>query len=212
MQRDDAVAQIALQLGNRTDLNSAIITTMQLVIETELESNGVLTPWFLLTEDSSTVLPLNERRVEIPTDFLLEAEDWGLGIENEDGEILWLKKDDYDILVERYLNIVGRPQRYALVGKYYYCFPYNPDSAHVLRMRYYAKAPSVVTGNIENAWLKYAPDAVIAYTGFYLADRVLQNSELAAKFNAAKQAALVRLVTHEESRNHTNRRYQMGDD
>lgn len=211
MLRDDAVNMIALQLGNRTDLNDKIITVMQLVQDTELEATGVLMPWFLLTEDASTVLAAGESRVAIPTDFLLEDEDWGVGIEDENGYVDWLKKGDYDDLAVGYKDVTGVPKQYSLNGSYFYLFPLDPNADHVIHMRYYAKADNITSNNIENVWLKYAPDAVIAYTGFYLADRVLQNTELANKFAAAKQAAFVRLVTHNESRMHANRHYRMGD-
>lgn len=212
MLRDDAVNLIALQLGNRTDLNATIITAMQLVQDTELEATGVLMPWFLLTESASTVLAAGEARVALPNDFILEDEDWGLGIEDENGVIKWLRKEDYDVLQATYGDGTGKPKYYSLNGSYFYMFPKNPDADEVIHMRYYARADNITSGNIENAWLKHAPDAVMAYTGFYIADRILQNAELASKFAAAKQAAFVRLVTHNESRMHANRQYRMGDE
>ncbi len=211
MLRDDAVRLIAQQLGNRRDLDSTIITTMQLVQETELEENGVLTPWFLLTEGASATIAALQTRVALPSDFIIEDEAWALGVEQTDGTVKWLKKDNYDDLYQTYKDTTGEPQYYSLNGGYFYLFPVRADSAMTVKMRYYAKAENITSANIENAWLKHAPDAVIAYTGFYIADRILQNSELASKFAAAKQAAFVRLVTLEEARAHTNRSYSMGD-
>lgn len=211
MLRDDAVQMIALQLGNRTDLDAQIVTVMQLVQETELEATGVLTPWFLLTEDSFVTLAPGTSRVAVPTDFIIEDEDWGLGIEDTNGVTKWLQKQDYDDLQQTFGNSSGMPKYYSLNGGYFYLFPVEADSYVTVRMRYYAHAQNITSANLENAWLQYAPDAVIAYTGFYIADRILQNTELAERFARAKQAAFVRLVTLDEARKHTNRQYQMGD-
>jgi hypothetical protein len=211
MLRDEAVSLIALQLGNRTDLNTTIVQVMQLVQDTELEQTGVMLPWFLLSEDSTTTIAPGVRRVALPNDFILEDEDWGLGRENDNGDVVWLEKCDYDVLLQKFRECAGPLQAYSINGGYYYLFPVNNDAAEVLHMRYYAKAESVADSNIENAWLKHAPDALIAFTGYYLAARVLQNMELASIFQAAKQAAFVRLANLNEARLHTNHRYQMGE-
>ena len=211
MLRDEAISLIALQLGNRTDLNATILTVLQHVQETILEGDARNLPWFLLKEDSTTTVPTGATRVALPTDFLLEEEDWCLARENADRSLTILEKDDYDFLLNKWSTASGTVEAYSLNGDYFYLFP-AMAADQVLHMRYLGRDASLGTGNIQNNWLKYAADLLIAKTGEYIASRVLQNVELAARFqNDAVQAAN-RLYTLNEARQHAGRNYIMGGD
>lgn len=75
MLRDAAVALIASRMGQRTDLNAAILLEMALVITTKLEENAVMTPWFLLHREDTLVSVAASDLIALPADFIVSAED-----------------------------------------------------------------------------------------------------------------------------------------
>lgn len=209
MIRDEVVSLLARRLNNRTDIDTDIITEMQLVQATVLEQNGRFLPWFLMTEQALEVTDVGENRVRVPDDFLAEVEGQRIWIQNPT-TLEWLKlaKDDEMTLEEEYGTATGLPEKYAIAGDHFTLFP-TPDSNYSIRLRYAAKATGLDT-NVENAWLQYAPDLLIAYVGRNLAKTLLQNPELAAQFGDQVQPGWDRLLAMHELREDTNQDYRMG--
>jgi hypothetical protein len=206
MLRDTAVSIIAQRLGQRTDLTAAIIVEMQLQQDTALERNGKFTPWFLLSEWSSANTVANEERVPLPTDFLMEADEYPFQIYLDP---TWtnLVKTGYDYARKTYPE-PGQSKLYAMGDGYFYLFP-NPDQIYPIRMKYYKKGLDITASNIENAWLKYAPDLVIAQTGEVMARQYTQNMQLAETFKAQAIEAFNSLYSQHVAREEVNRERKM---
>lgn len=201
------------RLGKRTNpnLRATCVLEAQYVQEFELESAPVL-PWFLITENASATLTVNERRVEVPTDFLRELEEEGeLEIVLSDGTRRTLKKKTWD----ENLNWHGAeatadaPENYSLVGKYFMIFPL-PTLALSLRMRYYAKDTLVADSSVETLWLKYAADLLLSKAGYRVSSFHLRDTEKAAEFAADITRAEKRLSDVETARAEANLSRKMG--
>lgn len=203
MQRDEAVTIVARRLGNRTDLNSAIIAEMQLAQSTfEHHWPSDTYPWFLLTESASTSTNTDDERVQLPSDFIQEVEEAALWIQQDDGSYLEMCKYDLDTL-RRAEPASGRPRKYAVLGQYIHFWPV-PDSTYAIKMIYVAE-DTVLDSNVENKWLKYAPELLIAATGLRMAAYV-QNKIVMDLF-LQQQGELIRTLVHDSlDRSLTNRR------
>ena len=214
MTRDEAIALIQQQLGFRTDLESTIILNLkaaQLLLEKEPTK-----PWFLLSEDSYVRTTAAEQRLQLPSDFLQEAEEAVLRYvpdEDDDADVdtsneVELVKEDYDVLRVNYKsNVEGPPEAYALVGEYFRLFP-TPDDDYLIRMIYY-KQDTVLDTNVENAWLKHAPYVLMGKAGWQIAS-ALRDSFAQTTFSKWEAQGRVILFSQNEARAHVNRSYQVG--
>ena len=213
MTRSQAVALIQQQLGFRSDLSSEIVTNLQYA-QTLLES-GPTKPWFLISEDSYTDTESGESRVPVPTDFLQETDQAVLRYVPDDltdGEVD-LKKDDFDVLRKNYLDedtgtiAEGAPESYALVGDYFRIFP-TPDDAYRLRMIYY-KQDTVLSSDVENGWLKWAPFLLIGKAGGMIAS-ALRDPAAVGTFQRWEQEGRLLLASQSTDRDMANRDMQIG--
>lgn len=213
MYRDTLIAQLQYRLGNRTGLEAKMIAEMDFVQQTLCEGTGAFTPWFLETEIASVSTQVDEERVQLPEDFLGEIEDqalWLYDATNEDAPYTELHKSSYDRLILRH-QIAGIPSEYAMAGDYFLLRPI-PDDIYTIRMRYYAQDVLPSTGNIENKWLKEAPDLILAELGTIIAGEYIRNPQLAAEYAQKATIARDRLYKRHERRMHANRTYGMGED
>ena len=210
MLRDTLVGLLEARL-NRTDLNASILAEMLLVQSVHLEGQGTFTPWFLESEMSSASTVIDEERVPLPLDFLCAIEDEPLWLYDTTVTPVWAKlgKTSVGLLTERY-TAPGRPLRYAVTDDYLILAPV-PNAVFSLKMRYYMRDVEPTT-NIENKWLKYAPDLMLAVLGEIMARQYLQNQKLAEGFATDVIAARSRLYIQHEARQHAGRVYQMGED
>jgi len=174
MNRDTAVASIARALGNRTDQNDNIVAEMQ-VQQVRLEQDTRLNPWWLESEMSTASTTASEERVAVPANWTAQYELGGMWIYDPAtgvGDETELYKYDIDDLKRTYGNTEGRPKGYARTGLYYRFVPI-PDQVYTLRQLYYKK-DTVLSSNVSNGWLTYAPELLIARTGMIMAQN-LQN-------------------------------------
>ena len=206
MIRDDAIALIKQGLGFRSDLDAQILTQMKFEQEV-LERKSTL-PWFLLSEFSNINTVIGEERLPVPTDFLQEY---------EEGTLWWFDstataEDQWTQLGKALLDEVktaepGTPDTYVVTGPYFRLFPV-PDAVYNMKMVYY-KQGVVLDNNVENEWLKYASDWLMALTGLHMAEDI-ENDKAAAKFQQRVVLAEDRIARENEARKHTNVRYIMG--
>ena len=196
MLRDKAVDILMGRLGNRTNtsLRQTIIDEMVFAQETILE--GALEfPWFLISELATETTVAEEERFAVPVDFLAEWEDGGLYVQETDGTETLLIRDSWDILKSQaLLEAAGKPKYYDIAGEYYLLRP-TPDDTYTIKQRYYQRALSLAgvygdAANIENKWLKYASDWLIAETGVVVAGQRLQSEKMVQMF--AGQATMAR--------------------
>jgi len=213
MYRDTLIANLQYRLGNRTGLETKMISEMDFIQQTLLEGTGAFTPWFLETEMANVNTQADEERVQLPEDFLGEVEGqalWLYDADNTDEPYTELHKSDYDRLILKH-QIPGTPSEYAMAGDYF-LLRAIPDDIYNIRMRYYATDVLPSTGNIENKWLKHASDLFIAELGYIIAGKYIRNPQLAAEFQQDSIIARDRLYKKHERRQHTNRVYGMGED
>lgn len=208
MTRDEGVAMIQQVLGFRTDLTDTIVTNLKLA-QQQLEL-GPTKPWFMLSEESTTVTEDGEERVEIPSDFIKEYNEEGLTYIPDDTDVkpVQLRKDDLDTLRANFLNVVpGPPEAYSLEGNYFRIFP-EPDDAYTIRMLYY-KQQTVLSTNVENNWLKYNPYLLLGTAGMQVAGS-LRDANALQVFQGWLTAGLKILNGHDTDRGLSNRALQMG--
>lgn len=206
MLRDKAISIIARRLGNRTDLDADILDEMQLVQES-LEHGDKL-PFFLLSEMASTSTTADEERVVLPGDFLKEYEEGALWYYDASAAEQWtpLTRAAMEELKGAELG-TGEPQYYALADNYIRLAPI-PDAVYSLKMLYYAE-DTVLDTDIENNWLKYAPEWIIAETGARVATYI-QNDKLVQRFMQDILTSSDRFWRYAEARKHSNQDYRMG--
>lgn len=212
MLRDAAVELIKSRIGNRTDLDTAIVTEMQQAQTTALERNGIFYPWFLETE--LITLGTTEAGTEtlaLPSNWLAEIEEQSMWIYDAtlDVPFFELKKGAYDVALQRF-PANAKPQRYSLNKNNLLLKP-TPDAAYVIQTRYFA-VDDVLNVDIENDWLKYASDWLIGETGIIIARDYIQDDQMAQRFVAAAQRGRDRVFIENEARQHVGRAYQMGED
>lgn len=213
MDRDSAIVAIKGRLKRSSDssLDASIISEMQ-IIQTDLEKSPTL-PWFLVQSDLPLSVSAGVETVTVPTGFLREVESdngGGLWLLTTDSEWIEIPKDDLAIIRAKWPSGTARPIRYALSNETLFLRPIA-DVGYSLRMNAYIE-DDILSSNIENKWLKHAPEIVIAMTtakiaGTYTHDKVAEAKALA---DAATARGL--LDNETEARLHSNRSYSMGDD
>lgn len=217
MTRDDAVTRIQRILGFTTSFTTEIIDALkdaQVDLETGVQypqGIGTFLPWFLIPELSYIDTVADEERVPLPSDYIQEAEISALWIfdstaTDPEDEYTHLAKGDLDALRVLYPG-TGQPRAYALVGQYYRLKP-TPDDVYRLKHIYYAK-DAVLSSNIENNWLKYAPTLMIGTAGRKIA-AARRDQAAVAEFQRMELEGRTRLFAADEGRKHENMAYVMG--
>lgn len=218
MTRDQAVALIKARLKRPADtaLNAQIVTELETVQQFVLEESGIIRPWFLLTENLTTVTEIGEPRVVIPTGFLDEYEDGALWILNPDSnEYERLTRGTFEELrlsdtLVQYRDDDGRgmPRAYSLDGNYFRLDPV-PAAVYTLQILVYVKDDLPANGSDTNQWLTYAAELLTSEAGLVIAQGYLQDEAAAAFFEGRRKAALDRLQRQNEGRKHSNKDYRM---
>lgn len=229
MTRDDAIKLILMRCGMRQNdktLQDACVVEMQLAQQTKLE-RAAFKPWFLLSENETTVTESFEERIPLPRGFLQEYEEGSLWIRDYDDDRDGLpgytpppynevKKVDYEQEGERF-QFDGRPRVYSIVHDYFTLSP-RPNGNYQLKMRYYKAAPliadafSSAAGASSNVWLDLAPDWLIGETGAIIAGSYIKDAATAAEFKAQAENARAAIMVEHVARDEANRSRQMGDD
>lgn len=207
MTRDEAIAQIQILLGFRTDQSANIITCMK-TAQVLLESNPIK-PWFLLSEKTTRITTVDEPRLSLPDDFLMEHEENGLMYvpDDTDEDLVLLRKELKDVLDKNYGRDSGAPEAYTLDGNYFRIYPV-PDDVYTLEMFYYQQ-DDVLDSNIENGWLKYAPYLLMGEAGQLIAQG-LRDAKAETIFKEMAMKGRDSLYRENEARKHTNTTPQIG--
>lgn len=217
MLRDLAVSIAARRIGFRTDTDVTDALTAELqAVQSELEggvqlaNGGVFLPWFLLTEIASNTSTPDEPRVLVPADFLMETDEGeaALWLVDTEGKDVALSKDAYAALHAANPD-PGQPKAYALVGQYFRLVP-TPNAIYPLKIIYYAKDQDLST-NIENQWLKYAPELLMAKAIAKVAES-LKDMELVSLQEARAVREALKLYNTHIARQEANASRSMGDD
>lgn len=211
MTLDEAITQFSTLLGFRTDMVSkapAMLTNAQAQYE-----RGPVYPWFLLSEDSTILTELGDRRVPVPGDYIAEYEEGALFYDAQDGsDEEPLYKYDNDYLMKKVgSKTTGTPKWYSQDGKYFNIFPLPSAARYQLVMKYYKHDTviSSLSGSATNLWLTNAPECLIGLAGARLATGLRDNVAL-AQFQKMESDARAQLNIQNEEKKHSNRIYQIG--
>lgn len=206
-----AITMLKFRLGSRTDADLDTLIPLEMdQAQFELEHGGE-PPWFLLTEDAYAITDVADRRLPVPADFLLEADEDCLWVEDANGNRIPLEKGEFDASLAYWGAKQGFPVGYALAGRYFQLFPI-PDQAYTVWMKYYAadKQPSSLLTTDTNLWLTWGQDLLLARTGRRMAT-YLRDSELVQVFAGEELAAITRIRLENVVREETNRSRSKGD-
>lgn len=217
MTRDEAVNVIkrglSFRLGTSQDDN--IVAELQ---EAQAKAErgepdliaGVICPmpWFLKTYDQTLSVTADNPDVTLPTDFL--AEDDGEGpyyTPASSAYPVYLRKWNQQAPNQTAPDLNQTEAFYEVRKTTLRIYP-TPETAWTLYWSYFAK-DSLLTSNIENTWLEYAPNVLIALAGQSMAID-LRNKAAVEKFGKLYIAAIRGIETDNFRREFNNRRIQMG--
>jgi hypothetical protein len=202
------------RLGNRTEpeLRALCLLEMQLAQETIMEGGPVL-PWFIVTEEATVLTTPQERRVEVPEDFIREVD--------QEKPLMYRPASEADKVLDKKSfeeamtwygsNSEGPPEVYAMRGDYFMIFP-KPDAAYTLVLPgYYARQTAPADSTAENKWQKWASDLCIATAGKQIAEKhIKDDTGLGMMFEKDIALAYDRLNRMEVAREEANRDRRMG--
>jgi hypothetical protein len=120
---------------------------------------------------------------------------------------LRLRKDKLNILEDCYLRSEGPPKAYSLDGEVLSIFPL-PDDVYSITYRYFAQ-DEVLSTDVENQWLKYAPYLLMGVAGLQLAP-ALGNTTGTQVFTKWQTEGKIQLYRENEARMHVGETYQIG--
>lgn len=189
MTKADVVQLLGWRLGDRDDMAARIDAELPFIQEQVLEAQPWC-PWFLLTEEATASTTVGERRVPLPEDFLMEAEESHLYITLVHGDIP-LVKMDFDSALAKYPG-EGTPVAYAIQGRNLCLFPV-PGEVWPITMNFYGRDVSIRDDSANSLWLKYAGDLVLAELGKVIAGKHIKDANAAAAFALDAQTAWNRL-------------------
>lgn len=201
------------RLGDRAEpaLRATCVLEAQLVQQTELEG-GAFLPWFLVSRSQTGTLSVGAREHVVPTGFIRELdEESALLVTNPAGNEITLIKKPYDEL-RRWHGLEATadvPENYCLSGSHFLIFPL-PNLALATRYRCYKGATLLNDDGVETSWSRYAPDLLLAHTGYNVATKHLAWPEKAAEFKDDKSTAMGRLIAMDTARAEANIDRNMG--
>lgn len=156
----EVIQQSLLQVG--ADTAPAILRLQQ--AQNIIEKSPVL-PWFL---DATTTLTTvaGTKTITPPADFAMEIAEQPLYYIPSSGEPQEVYKDSEEYL-KKNLYTPGPPQGWIWRGSLIELYP-TPDAAYTLELAY-SKKDDVLSTDMENLWLRYAPYWLIGAAGYLLA-------------------------------------------
>ncbi len=210
MTRDEAIAEIREGLSFNSRLDESIVISALKTAQRMLEKEAEL-PWFLGVFEHPLVTVTDTPTVTLPANFLRDTETGTLFVVNDEGypgrnEVF--KTPFYqDVDFDRDGEDEGYPVYYKLEVSDIRLYP-TPDKVYNLRLNYFKK-DDVLTTNVENLWLKHAPDLLIGYAGQVVCMKT-KDSKSYQTFSAMRAEAQSILTRETIARRETGVQYQMG--
>jgi len=203
MNFDEMIDVVGRRLGNRTDLDTWILSEMKLA-QDALEDGDVI-PWFLQTTADVTITNGTEYGTgPLPTGFIQEIEEEGFWLKDFTTtlRVYELIKAEPKILIQSTIDNElpnnNTPGFYALGEGAILTYPISTNATETIDVHFYAKDTTVPANDATtNAWATNAAELLIAETGMRIAP-YLDNKAALASFNSSRNEAMGRLVkTHE---------------
>jgi hypothetical protein len=172
--RDEAVAFIKFNLGNRTgsELDDAIIARLKQA--QRLIEQGRSLPYFLKEEDANFSLDASGDDVVFPTDFLREVQNETFHYQSTvSNNWVYLEKvsprEGTHAFDDTASEEPGRPRAYSIMRSGFRFYP-ERDVAYDLIFSYYKSAGTLDSNVADNLWLVNAPDILIGRAGSLIAE------------------------------------------
>jgi len=178
MDRTTAVAEIKRGLGFRQTQDSSIILALQSA-QRILETGRTLPDW-LIEYDAEIVVTADDPEIVLPTGFLRMHDDYDMYYSNSNSARVFIPRKNYTEAYQAYVasgdeedgHIEQPTSSYPKVwvqrsNEAALLIP-TPSVSFSMFLTYY-KAAELLTSNVENAWLKYAPDLIIGLAGIKIA-------------------------------------------
>jgi len=189
MLRSVAIQRIADGLGNRSGLSDKIALRLQ-EAQRDLEAGKTL-PLFLKQEEQTLLLPVGQHAVALPAGFIREDDEEPLHYTSTTTlSPIFLQRKTYAEALTAYgSEEPGGPEVYVL-RRSTIDFIRVADQAYTFTWSYF-KAADILASEIENDWLRYAPDWLIGEAGLRMAkdlrdsDGVNVFTDIAVKGRAA---------------------------
>ena len=178
MDRTTAVAEIKRGLGFRQTQDSSIILALQSA-QRILETGRTLPDW-LIEYDAEIVVTADDPEIALPSGFLRMHDDYDMYYSNSNSARVFIPRKNYTEAYQAYVasgdeedgHIEQPTSSYPKVwvqrsNEAALLIP-TPSVSFSMFLTYY-KAAELLTSNVENAWLKYAPDLIIGLAGIKIA-------------------------------------------
>lgn len=166
MNRSAAVALMKQGLGFRQSLDDVCVVALQQA--QRLVEGGRTLPRFLIVEDAPIAITSGSGAITLPTGFIRVADNRGPYTLDLQNAPKFIEKFEILKLRARFsASAAGRPRGYSLRNTDIVFLP-TRDAAYTAYWSYYAQA-ALLTTDIENSWLQYAPDVLIGRAGMLVA-------------------------------------------
>lgn len=198
MTRTEAVQRINDGIGFRAAGNALEPTIIRRLQEAQRDlEKGKTLPRFLILEDQTLSLLAGTHAVALPVGFLRDVDDVGIRFYNpvNSSKARFLKRvylkdgiqaSSFVSEMDPSEPIQRRAPQFYAIRKTTIDFISVVSTDFTLIWDYY-KAADLLTTDVENAWLKYAPEWLIGEAGLRLA-RSLGNQQALAEFDAVRTA------------------------
>lgn len=216
MNRDAAVARIKRGLGffsNTTQDANVVLALAE--AQRDLEAGKTL-PLFLLQEAQTLPLTAGQHTVNLPSDFIREADDHGIYYTDPTGpKPVFLQRKQYKDALLAYGDETDPqgPKIYVLL-KSTIDFIVTADQNYSLKWSYYKKAAALTTGATENEWLTEAtgaPEWLIGAAGLIMATD-LRDADGIGLFTAMRDKARAACFGETIAREESGDNWEMGED
>lgn len=193
MIRSEALSIIKRGLGFRTTQDAAIIAALQ-EAQRILELGHTLPSW-LLSYDEEIPVTAGSQNIVLPEGFIRLHDDHDLYYINSDGARVFLPRRNFTEAYQAYVASGDEddtpasvdsvyPQVWVQRGKTAGLVIPTPTVSFTAYLTFYKKA-DILDSDVENAWLREAPDVLIGMAGMTVAG----NLRDAAAYNTFKERA-----------------------
>ena len=182
MMRSEAIQIIKRGLGFRQTQDAAIIAALKQA-QRDAELGQTLPNW-LLTFGEPMVTAANQRIATLPPGFIRFHEEYPMYYVNADGaQVSLVRRNSMEALdaYGEHQSDSRYPQVFVLLNKTQVAYVPTPQAALTVYVHYY-KAAETLDSDVENAWLRYAPNYLIGMAGVHVAGDV-RDRGAADKFN-----------------------------
>ncbi len=209
MQKSQIIETVRMRLGFNQSLSQTHIELAMDAVQVMYEGGDRTYPypWFLFDKTNTATTVVNQRELNLPTDFLGFYDDVSLEIIY--GSSVYELHRDLEVELQRYYSETGLPRYWSMTGKQLNLYPL-PDNEYTVRVPCFKKTSkwSALALTDEPNWFQEFPTLVIEETVNYVS--LASRDEVAIRYGqaplgAARKGYFIRV----EEMQHTLMRYQV---